>query len=592
MAEKNDTVFVCGAEGIGKTEMCRKFAEGWTSVDDGNGKRPAVWLEYDGDLRSTIAWHLKIDGINENETMDEEKLFMSKLSVLAADPRTLLIIDNFNDADAECLKFVSRYGFKKIFITGNAERAEGYCRLELNALSADSSFEMFMRSLRDDRKDDVIKNENDVRSLLRNAGYHTLTVELIARHLNTHATGSGELLRMLLEIYPSTANGNDITAADRITGLLDMPQDDIEKDVLRTVSMLPASGMPLGRFTEFSELENENALVSLEERGWIKMTIKEHTSERMISAHPLIIDILRKEYPPKDDGYCVFFSSLERFFDFGRAYNNWAEKMDLLPILISVTDASSPGPYAPIFYSLAGRYLRGSGNYDASLRYYFKALEDRERRFGTDHPSIAPTHTGIGNVYADKGEYDKAVDHYIRALKVSGRMSGINDQSIAATYNNVGLAYAEKGEYVKALEYYEKALEIREKVLGEDHQDTAVTYNNMGNAYSDGEEYDKALEYYEKALDARERTFGAEHYYTAVTYSNVGVVHFRKGEYGKALEHLKKAANIMRRTVGTDHPDTVAAYEMIAYIHDLIGDDVYDDYKSPPPSEDWNFMYR
>ncbi|MCL2786026.1 MAG: tetratricopeptide repeat protein [Methanomassiliicoccaceae archaeon] len=576
LVEKNDTVFVYGPDGIGKTEMCRKFAEAWAC------KGPVAWLGYDGDLRSTIVWHLKVNGMNENEILDEEMLFWSKLSILANDPGALLIIDDVA-VDDKHLKTVSKYGFRKIFISSDKGRMNGYANIELGPLSENDSYEMLMRSLNEDKKEWAAARERDIRNLLRSVRHHALTISMMARSIN--AGGRSE---ELTEVLPADADG-------RIRELLEMsPLSDREKEVLTILSMLPGSGMPLRRFTSFSgtdDKETDTIIRSLEVKGWIDVTRTEGSGDEVISAHRMVLRIMKERFGPKENDCGMFLASLERFFDLGRVFNNWTEKMDLLPVLISATDTASESPYAPVLYSLSGRYLCGSGNYDAALEHYFKALELKERIFGADHPGLAPTYTGLGNVYSDKGEYDKAVECYVKALRLSGRMVGIDDPNIAATYNNVGISYSERREYDKALIYYEKALNIRERLLGEDHEDTATTCNNIGNAYSDKGEQDRSLEYYFRALAIREKVFGEDHYYTAVTHSNVGVAYLRMKEYDKALENTVKAMDIMRRAAGQDHPDTVAMYEVIAYIQEMTGvEDTYAEYR-PKANDDWNFMY-
>ncbi|MDR0198139.1 MAG: tetratricopeptide repeat protein [Methanomassiliicoccaceae archaeon] len=583
LAERNDAVFVCGAEGTGRTELCRKFAEGWADMrdEDGNGS-PVVWVEHNGSLRSSVAWDLKIKGINESELQDEGKTFRAKLSALGEDPRTLMIVDGLDAVADEHMDEVLHYRFKKIFISGNAGYLGSYPGIEVKALSEEASEEMFLGSLKEGRKGQA--DGEAVRGLLRSAGYHTLTVALMAAHLNTHGTEIRELLERMDGARADGADGR-IRELLRLTSL-----DDAETDALKVASSLPPSGMDLERFEAFSELDR-GTLMSLRDKGMIRVA---HIGRAdRISVDPQIARALRSEFGPLGDECRTFFGSLEKFFDisrtdFSRTNDKWIEKADLLPVLMSVTDLAGEGLYAPILCSLTGRYLRSSGNSDEALRYYYKALRLKEKIFGATHPSLAPTYAGIGNAYADKWEYDTAVEYYIKALKLSGRMSGIIDPSIASTYNNVGMAYSEIGEYAKAREYYFQALEIRKKVLGPDHPDTAATYNGIGDAYSDGGDPSKALEFYSKALEIRKRAFGKDNYYTAVTYSNIGVAYLHMREYGKALEHCTKAMEILKRTAGVDHPDTEVAYDAVAYIREMMD---RKNNKRERPGPDWNPMY-
>ena len=50
-------------------------------------------------------------------------------------------------------------------------------------------------------------------------------------------------------------------------------------------------------------------------------------------------------------------------------------------------------------YNNIGMVYDSQGKYEEALEVYQKALEIRTRVFGSDHPDVANSYLGIGNVY-------------------------------------------------------------------------------------------------------------------------------------------------------------------------------------------------
>ncbi|MCL2032826.1 MAG: tetratricopeptide repeat protein [Methanomassiliicoccaceae archaeon] len=585
LIEEHNTIFVCGMGGIGKSELCRDFAKKWMKEENESGRRSVAWLVYEGDLKRTIAWKLKVEGVIEREIGDEEELFRKKMSDLNKNPQTLLIIDNFNVTSDKCLNHVSSYNFKKIFIS----RKRKYCSephhsLELDALSEEDSFKLFSKSLR--TGEDWIKSRgSDIRKLLRHIDYHTLTIGLMAGHINNYETEPKDLLEImssgmsgLERKIKQTKDGEDDTAIVhehllKLFGLLSLKDD--EENVLRIASMLPASGMPRERFREFSGMDHSNSddvFASLEDQRWVDVSFDKTLGKNFISVHPLIADLLREKLEPDENKCKVFFDSLETFFGGDDIYSNWPEKMRTLPVLISAANMAGGYPYAFSTHSLAGRYLSELGDYDEALEYYFKALEVVKKVLGANHPATAGSYGNVGVAYWSKGDYDEALEYHFKALEIMKKEFGEDHPDTAKSYDNIGVAYNMKGDYDEALDYHFKALEIMKKEFGANHQDIARSYDNIGIAYNMRGDCDEALEYHFKALRINEKEFGANHPSTARSYGNIGVAYNMKGDYDEALEYYLKTLEIMKKVLGEDHPDTAKSYDNIGVAYCGKGD--------------------
>ena len=210
------------------------------------------------------------------------------------------------------------------------------------------------------------------------------------------------------------------------------------------------------------------------------------------------------------------------------------------------------------------------GEYEKALEYHGKALEVREKVFGSDHPSTATTYNNMAGVYWAQGEYEKALEYNGKALEVRERVLGRDHPDTATTYNNMAGVYQAQGEYEKALEYYSKALKVSERVFGSGHPSTATTYNNMALVHHDQGEYEKALEYYDKALDVKERVLGSGHPSTAMTYYNMAGVYLAQGEYEKALDYYERALTVYKAKLGVNHRYTQITQLSVQLIKSLI----------------------
>ena len=75
----------------------------------------------------------------------------------------------------------------------------------------------------------------------------------------------------------------------------------------------------------------------------------------------------------------------------------------------------------------------------------------------------------IALVYKSQGKYEEAIKYYFRALEIKEKKQGKDHPSTATTLNNIAVVYDSQGKYEEALKLYFRALEIREKKQGKDH---------------------------------------------------------------------------------------------------------------------------
>jgi tetratricopeptide (TPR) repeat protein len=179
------------------------------------------------------------------------------------------------------------------------------------------------------------------------------------------------------------------------------------------------------------------------------------------------------------------------------------EKYQLRTYLGLKTDSREEKVIARLYNDIGFFIDKLFRNDSLTLEYHLKALDIRERVFGTDHPDTAASYNNIGSTYNSMGNYQKTLEFKMKALDIKERVFGTDHPSTAASYNNIGYTYHFMDNDQKALEYLLKALAIRERVLGTKHPDTAASYDAIGYIYEAMRDYSKAKEYYRKVTAAR-----------------------------------------------------------------------------------------
>ena len=224
-----------------------------------------------------------------------------------------------------------------------------------------------------------------------------------------------------------------------------------------------------------------------------------------------------------------------------------------------------------IYYNIAFFIQDYIPDYKMALRYYFKALEIREKTFGKGSSEIAELYNNISIVYAYEEDYPSALEYGKKALRIYEKALENNNPDKAAVYNNIGGIYDSLDKPKLALKYYQLALRIFENVLGKEHPDTAVTYNNIGFVYDIRCDFKKALKYYNLALQANEYALGRNHPNTATSFNNIGALYDKTGDRETALGYYAKALTVYEKALGTKHPLTAVMYNNIGIVYESEG---------------------
>ncbi len=188
-----------------------------------------------------------------------------------------------------------------------------------------------------------------------------------------------------------------------------------------------------------------------------------------------------------------------------------------------------------------------------------RALELRERHYGSDDPRVATTLNTLMLAFQGAGRLDEAVSVGERALTLRERTLGPDHPRTATALNNLGLVCKKLGRFDRAEELYRRALEIRRRTLGDDHPRVATVYYNLGSMYMQRGELDRAEEMQRRGLEVTEAAYGPDHQKVATMLTGLAAIASLRGQYDLEEQITLRILRIRQATYGPDSPSLAPA---------------------------------
>ena len=219
--------------------------------------------------------------------------------------------------------------------------------------------------------------------------------------------------------------------------------------------------------------------------------------------------------------------------------------------------------YAKLLNNL-GRYEHAQGLYEAAHKNILKALEERERMLGMEHPDTLMSLSNLAAILEQQGRYAAAEKMERRALDGREKVLGKEHPDTLTSLSNLALTLHDQAKHPEAEEKCRLAVDSCEKVLGKDHIDTLRAINNLAGLLDSQGKYEAAEEMNRQALDRRERALGKEHPDTLMSVSNLAGVLERQGKYEAAEDMFRRALSSREKALGKEHPFTLLNISNIA----------------------------
>ncbi|HNC74580.1 MAG TPA: tetratricopeptide repeat protein [Elusimicrobiota bacterium] len=177
-------------------------------------------------------------------------------------------------------------------------------------------------------------------------------------------------------------------------------------------------------------------------------------------------------------------------------------------------------------------------------------LSAKEKLYGPEHQSLAPTMAELAVGYEAMGRFDQAEAVLTLALKINERDAMQNTAAIAGNLAGLGRLEAIRGRWSEAETHLVRALKITRIVHGPDHTEMARLLTRWGEAALEGGQTMAAAAKLEEADRIYTHALGAAHPDTANVWVQRGQWARRMGRWAEAESFYRRAMAVHEHREG------------------------------------------
>lgn len=516
-------VFLQGIAGIGKSELAKAYVKQhnkeYTNI---------LYLAYTGDLKQDI---IDIDFTDDLPNDDDEERFRKHnrfLRTLKED--TLLIVDNFNATATQdgLLSVVMKYRCRILFTTRS--RFNNYTSMTLEEIADSEALVCLMGCFYSDAE----KYRPILEQIIQTVHSHTLAVEMSARLLETGIMEPMLLLNKLKEekvgldatdTIGITKDGKSQKATyyHHIRTLFSLYHlSDTETDVMRSLSLLPVTGISGRLFAHWLKLSDMNTVNDLIEKGFVQ-AMEGH----VIALHPMVQEVAVEEIKPSITSCRTLLESLQQIcLRHGEEVPYYKQLFQTIETIINLID-------------------------NDDMPFYLRFVED-----------VFP--------YMEKFHYAQGMDlvlKHLTELMKDDVVGSISDRALLMDYR----ACCEK-KPDKAIKLEKDAIAMLAEITSDNALLAANLHANLGGMYRQSGKYEQAKQYMEQGIKLLEQ-FGLVPYHDSIPQiTNYAVLLTEMGQPDTGLSALRKLSRVIREYNSDQTIDYASVQEAMGNICLTIGD--------------------
>lgn len=538
-------VFLQGIAGIGKSELAKAYAKQfkkeYTNV---------LYMTYTGDLKQNI---IDMDFADDLSNDDDEERFRRHnrfLRTLKED--TLLIIDNFNATTTQdgFLSLVMEYRCRIIFTSRS--RFDNYVSMNLEEITDIETLLKLMGCFYSEAE----KHRSILEQIIRTVHSHTLAVEMSARLLGTGIMEPMFLLNKLkkekvgldaTDTIGITKDGKNQKATyyHHIHTLFSLYRlSNVEMDILRSISLLPVTGISGRLFANWMKLHDMNTVNDLIEKGFVQ-AMEGH----VIALHPMVQEVAVEDLKPSVTSCRTLLGSLQQIcLRHGEDVSYCKQLFQTIETIINlIVNNDMPFylrfvedvfPYMGKYHYTQGMELvlkhltellkndKVGSLSDRALLMEYRALSEKKPEkaiklakdavamlieITSDNALLAANlHANLGGMYRWAGKYELAKQHMEQGIQLLEQFGLVPYHDSIPQITNYAVLLTEMGQPYIGL----SALRKLSRAIREYNSDQTIDYASvqeaMGNICLTIGEVQEATTHFQKAMAVYEMVFEAE----------------------------------------------------------------------------------
>ena len=526
--QEHSKVFISGFAGIGKSKFAKAYAKKFKK-EYGN----ILYFNYHGSLKEMIT---DMDFAGDNLSDDEHTRFTKHIRFLKSLRRdSLIIIDNFNNANDSFLSTLINYGCKMIFTT----RSNIDCGYIFNLDVIGNNEDLYQLVGKFYSYSD--ENKAVINELIETVHHHTLSVEMTAKLLEKGLHTPEEILEHLRQNSADPESADKIkiskdginakeTYYNHIRSLFSLYLlDEGYQNIMR--NMIFFDEIRIRYFVKMLELTDTNGINELCELGFI-----ENIHADIITLHPMIRDIVLLDLKPTLDNCNTFVNNLKSKLQIiGIELPDSATIISAVRNVMKYIGSTESNSYLS-FLEAAYIFLDNYHEYslmESIISETEKLLSDKTLGTVNDRALLLNNKAMLPMNRNDKPV--KSISMMNKALSMCD--SNANPVLFANINMNLGILYTENKETERGIEFMDKAY-LFIKLTRTYNDDFITIARNYAVTLSENSRVNKALEVLTECEFATEGCSSNNH--AALLY-DLGAAYILSGNYPKAVKKYNLA---------------------------------------------------
>lgn len=530
-------VFLQGIAGIGKSELAKTYAKQhnkeYTNI---------LYLAYTGDLKQDL---IDMDFADDLPNDDDEERFRKHnrfLRTLKED--TLLIVDNFNATATQdgLLSVVMKYRCRILFTTRS--RFNNYTSMTLEEIADSEALVCLMGCFYSDAE----KYRPVLEQIIQTVHSHTLAVEMSARLLETGIMEPMLLLNKLKEekvgldatdTIGITKDGKSQKATyyHHIRTLFSLYHlSDTETEVMRSLSLLPITGISGRLFANWLKLRDMNTVNDLIEKGFVQ-AMEGH----VIALHPMVQEVAVEEIKPSVTSCRTLLNSLQQIcLRHGEEVSYYKQLFQTIETIINLIDnddmpfylrfVEDVFPYMEKYHDTQGMAL--------ILNELFSILEDKTVGSASDRALLLDYRA----ICEKKPE--KAIKLAKEAVAMLTEITQDNALLASNLWSNLGGFYKQVGKFEQAKQSMEQGIQMLEQYGLTYYHDSIAQITNYAVLLNDMGQPDIGLSALQKLCRVIREYSSDNSMDYAMVQEAMGGICLTIGDIQQATTHFKESMTI------------------------------------------------
>ncbi|PPQ96825.1 hypothetical protein CVT26_005994 [Gymnopilus dilepis] len=213
-----------------------------------------------------------------------------------------------------------------------------------------------------------------------------------------------------------------------------------------------------------------------------------------------------------------------------------------------------------------GYCFKECGIWSKAEELFHWAWEICTNKLGREHPDTLTSMANLATIFYKQGRWKEAKELGVKVLGMRKSVLGMEHPDTLTSMSNLALTFCNQGQWRAAKDLEAEVLEIRKRVLGKEHPDTLTSTSNLALIFWSQGQWKESNELEVEVLDIRRRVLGTEHPDTLTSMSNLSLTFWSQGQWSEAEELEVKVLNFRKRLLGTEHPDTLTSMANLASI--------------------------